>query len=185
MTKNFSYQFFNFFYLENNEILIACPDHVWIMWRLLHVPRHPRVLSLEIGFVMLICFIISFKTYLYIINKSAPVSFNIHAEKRITWLNYNIVSKISCWIGVWIHFVLNILSFKYRISWKSFQFNLIFLEESLRGGRRLPWKYTWQIRSPVSQGLAWSAPHWTLWTLRGEKMREMFKFEACKIRIWK
>ena len=72
----------NFFYLENNEILIACPDHVWIMWRLLHVPRHPRVLSLEISFVMLICFIISFKTSLDITNKSAPVSFNIHAKKR-------------------------------------------------------------------------------------------------------
>ena len=28
----------------------------------------------------------------------------------------------------------DILFFKYRVSWKSFQFNLIFLEESLRGG---------------------------------------------------
>ena len=36
-----------FFYLEDNEILIARPDHVWIMWCLFHVPRHPGVHSLK------------------------------------------------------------------------------------------------------------------------------------------
>ena len=36
-----------FIYLEDNEILIARPDHVWIMWCLLHMPRHPRIRSLK------------------------------------------------------------------------------------------------------------------------------------------
>ena len=35
------------FYLEDNEILIARPDHVWIVWCLFHVSGHPRVLPLK------------------------------------------------------------------------------------------------------------------------------------------